>query len=200
MLEKTIKNLEKNGFEVLHVKTRWEAFDLAKKYITEGISVGLGGSTTVDEIGLLNYVQTKPNGITLYNQYEKGITMEENTNRRRQGMFADLYITSCNAITEDGELVNADGSGNRVAAQIFGPKKLLMIVGINKIVPDVKAANERIRNVAGAKNIERMNKKAVEMGKEPHYDWDTIANKFTLINGDVPGRTTIILVDEVLGY
>jgi hypothetical protein len=115
-------------------------------------------------------------------------------------MLADLYLCSCNAITQNGELVNADGSGNRVAAQIFGPKKLLLIVGTNKIVPDVEAANARIRDVAGAKNIDRMNKKAVEMGKEPHYDWNTIANKFTLINGDVPGRTTIILVDEDLGY
>jgi len=200
MLEQTIKNLEKNGFEVIHVKSRWEAFDLAKTYITPGISIGLGGSTTVDEIGLLNYLQTKPNGITLFNQYEKGITMEENRRRRREGMLADLYITSSNAITENGELVNADGSGNRVAAQIFGPKKLLLLVGTNKIVPDVEAANARIKNVAGAKNIERMNKKAIEMGKEPHYNWDNIANKFTLINGDIPGRTTIILIDEVLGY
>jgi len=200
MLEQTIKNLEKNGFEVIHVKSRWEAFDLAKTYITQGISIGLGGSTTVDEIGLLNYLQTKPKGITLFNQYEKGITMEENRRRRREGMLADLYITSSNAITENGELINADGSGNRVAAQIFGPKKLLLLVGTNKIVPDVEAANARIKDVAGAKNIERMNKKAIEMGKEPHYNWDTIANKFTLINGDVPGRTTIILIDEVLGY
>jgi len=200
MVEKTIQNLEKNGFEVIHVKTGWEAFDIAKKYLTKGISVGLGGSTTVAEIGLLDYLQTKPNDITLFNQYEKGITMEENTNRRRQGLLADLYITGCNAITQDGELVNADGSGNRVAAQIFGPKKVLLFVGINKIVPNVTAAHERIRNVAAAKNIERMNKKAIEMGKKPHYDWNSIANKFTLINGDTPGRTTIILIDEELGY
>jgi L-lactate utilization protein LutB len=199
MLETTLKNLEKNGFEVIVVDAKWQAFDLAKTYITDGLSVGLGGSTTVQEIGLLNYIQTLPT-ITLYNQYEKGITMEENTERRRQGMLADLYIAGCNAITEAGELVNADGSGNRVAAQIFGPKKLLLIVGQNKLVPDVEAANARIRDVAGAKNIDRMNNKAIEMGKEPTYNWDTIANKFTLINGDVPGRTTIILVKEELGY
>ncbi|MBE0495352.1 MAG: lactate utilization protein [Campylobacterales bacterium] len=200
MLETTKANLEKNGFEVIIVDTRWQAFDLAKTYLKEGMSVGLGGSTTVDEIGLLNYLQTKPLGITLFNQYEKGISMEENTERRRQGMLADLYVTGCNAITQTGELVNADGSGNRVAAQIFGPKKLLLIAGINKLVPTLEAGFERIKTVAAQKNIDRMNAKAVEMGKEPRYDWDNIANKFAYINGDTPGRTTIVLVKESLGY
>jgi L-lactate utilization protein LutB len=164
------------------------------------MSVGLGGSTTVAEIGLLNYLETKPLGITLFNQYEKGISMEENTQRRRQGMLADLYVTGCNALTQTGELVNADGSGNRVAAQIFGPKKVLLIVGINKLVPTLEAGFERIKTVAAQKNIDRMNTKAVEMGKEPRYNWDNIANKFAYINGDEPGRTTIILVKESLGY
>ncbi|MBN2965210.1 lactate utilization protein [Sulfurospirillum sp. T05] len=200
MLETTKANLEKNGFEVLVVENGWQAFDLAKAYLKEGMSVGLGGSTTVAEIGLLNYLETKPLGITLFNQYEKGISMEENTRRRREGMLADLYITGCNAITEAGELVNADGSGNRVAAQIFGPKKLLLIAGTNKLVPTLEAGFERIKNVAGQKNIDRMNAKAIEMGKEPRYNWDNIANKFAYINSDEPGRTTIILVKESLGY
>lgn len=200
MLETTKANLEKNGFEVLVVENGWQAFDLAKAYLKEGMSVGLGGSTTVAEIGLLNYLETKPLGITLFNQYEKGISMEENTRRRREGMLADLYITGCNAITEAGELVNADGSGNRVAAQIFGPKKLLLIAGTNKLVPTLEAGFERIRTVAAQKNIDRMNAKAIEMGKEPRYNWDNIANKFAYINGDEPGRTTIILVKESLGY
>ncbi|NLC27913.1 MAG: LUD domain-containing protein [Campylobacteraceae bacterium] len=199
MLEKTIKNLEKNGFEVCVVGAKWQAFDLAKTYLKDGISVGVGGSVSVEEIGLLNYLETLSN-ITFYNQYENGISMEENIKRRREGILSDLYITSSNAITENGELVNADGSGNRVAAQIFGPKKLLLIVGTNKIVKDEDAAKVRIKKVAAAKNIERINKKAVEMGKEPTYNWDNIANKFTLINGDTPGRTTIILVKESLGF
>jgi L-lactate utilization protein LutB len=200
MLEITKANLEKNGFEVLIVEHGWQAFDLGKTYLKEGMSVGLGGSTTVAEIGLLSYLETKPLGITLFNQYEKGISMEENTRRRREGMLADLYITGCNAITEAGELVNADGSGNRVAAQIFGPKKLLLIAGTNKLVPTLEAGFERIRTVAAQKNIDRMNAKAIEMGKEPRYNWDNIANKFAYINGDEPGRTTIILVKESLGY
>ena len=202
MLQRTKENLEKNGFEVFIVKHGWEALDLAKKMIEPGLSIGMGGSTTVAEIGLLNYIESlaamKKN--PLFNQYEKGITMEENTRRRREGMLADIYVTGCNAITENGELVNADGSGNRVAAQIFGPKKVLLFVGTNKIVKDLDAGFKRIMEVAAVKNINRMNTKAIEMGKEPHYNLDNIGNKFAYINGDVKGRTTIVLIEETLGY
>jgi hypothetical protein len=198
-MKELIANLEKNGFEVIRVNDEKEALEVAKSFIKEGMKIGLGGSTSVAQIGLLDYVCSLQN-ITLYNQYEEGITMEENTQRRREGILSDLYITGCNAITQNGELVNADGSGNRVAAQIFGPKKVLLIAGVNKIVSDIQAGFERITNVAARKNIDRMNEKAVQMGKKPHYDLDNIANKFTYINGDVVGRTTIILVNEELGY
>lgn len=198
-MNELITNLEKNGFEVLRAKNKEEAFTLAKGFIKEGMRVGLGGSTSVAQIGLLDYVMSLKN-ITLFNQYEAGISMEENTRRRREGILSDLYITSSNAITENGELVNADGSGNRVAAQIFGPKKVLIIAGINKIVPNLQAGFERIMQVAAVKNIERMNAKAIQMGKEPHYTLENIGNKFAYINGDEKGRTTIILVDEELGY
>lgn len=198
-MNELIANLEKNGFEVLRAKSKEEAFALAKDFIQEGMRVGLGGSTSVAQIGLLDYVTSLQN-ITLFNQYEAGISMEENTRRRREGILSDLYITGCNAITGNGELVNADGSGNRVAAQIFGPKKVLLIAGINKIVPNLQAGFERIMQVAAVKNIERMNAKAIQMGKEPHYNLENIGNKFAYINGDEKGRTTIILVDEELGY
>jgi L-lactate utilization protein LutB len=194
-----IKNLEKNGFEVIEVKNKNEALHVSKDFIKDGMRVGLGGSTTVLEVGLLDYVTHRP-GITLFNQYEKGIDMAENLQRRREGILSDLYITGCNAITENGELVNADGSGNRVAAQIFGPKKVLLLVGKNKIVKDLHEGFERIKNVASVKNINRMNTKAIEMGKEPRYNIDNIGNKFAYINGDEKGRTTIILIDEELGY
>ena len=114
MLQKTKESLEKNGFEVIVVKHGWQALDFAKKFITEGQSIGLGGSVTVDQIGLLCYIDSlsamKKNQV--FNQYENGISTEENVERRRQGMLADIYVTGCNAITKDGELLNADGDGN----------------------------------------------------------------------------------------
>ena len=199
MIEKTIKNLEKNGFEVLHVKSKEEALSIAKNYIKDGLKIGLGGSTTVAQCGLLDFLTNHQN-INLCNQYENGISMEENIQRRRDGILSDLYITGCNAITQNGELVNADGDGNRVAAQIFGPKKVLLLVGKNKIVKDIDEGFKRIKEIAAPKNVERMNKKAISMGKEPRYNLDNIANKFSFINGDKEGRTTIILIDEDLGY
>ncbi len=198
-MQTTIDNLRENGFEVIEVATGAEAREVAKGFIEPGLKVGLGGSTTVQQIGLLDWL-TEQKDINLSNQYEAGITMEENVERRRQGLLSDLYITSCNAITQKGALVNADGDGNRVAAQIFGPRKVLLIVSKNKIVESVKEGFGRIRGIAAPKNIERMNAKALSMGKEPRYNEKNIANKFAFITADKPGRTTIILVGEALGY
>jgi L-lactate utilization protein LutB len=199
MMLTTIENLRKNGFEVIEVATADEALEIAKGFVEPQMHIGLGGSTTVQQIGLLAWL-TEQENIQLSNQYEAGITMEENLERRRQGMISDLYVTGCNAITQKGELVNADGDGNRVAAQIFGPKKVLLIASKNKIVESVKEGFGRIRGIAAPKNIERMNAKAVSMGKEPHYNNENIANKFVFITADKPGRTTIIIVGEELGY
>lgn len=190
---------KKHGMEVIPVATKEEALALAKTFIKSGMSIGLGGSTSVAQIGLLKYV-TSLSDITLFNQYEKGISMEENTRRRREGMLSDLYICGTNALTKTGELINADGSGNRVAAQMFGPKKVLIVTGRNKIVETVEEGFKRIMEIAAPKNIERMNNTAIAMGKEPRHNMDNIGNKWAYIDGDVEGRTTIILVDEDLGF
>ncbi len=198
-MQTIIDNLKNNGFSVIEVATAAEALEIAKGFVEPQMHIGLGGSTTVQQIGLLDWL-TEQEDINLSNQYEAGITMEENVERRRQGLVSDLYITGCNAITQKGELVNADGDGNRVAAQIFGPRKVLLIASKNKIVESVKEGFGRIRGIVAPKNIERMNAKAISMGKEPHYNEDNIANKFVFITADKPGRTTIILVGEALGY
>ena len=190
---------KKNGMEVIPVATKEEALALAKTFIRPGMSIGLGGSTSVAQIGLLEYV-TSLSDITLFNQYEKGISMEENARRRREGMLSDLYICGTNALTKTGELINADGSGNRVAAQIFGPKKVLIVTGRNKIVKNAEEGFKRIIEIAAPKNIERMNNTALAMGKEPRHNMNNIGNKWAYIDGDVEGRTTIILVDEDLGF
>ena len=194
-----LETLKKCGYDPHFVKTKEEALEVSKTYIKSGMNIGLGGSTSVVQIGLLDYVVGKDD-ITLHNQYEKGISMEENTNRRRNGILSDLYITGTNALTKDGKLVNADGSGNRVAAMIFGPKKVLVIVGKNKIVNTIDEGFKRLMEVAAIKNIDRMNIKSIEMGKEPRHNLDNIANKFTYIKADEKDRIVLILVDEELGY
>ena len=199
-MKELLEVLKSCGYEAFFVKDKKEALELAKTYIKPNMSVGLGGSESVKEIGLLDFLLNNKE-ITLYNQYEAGISMEENIKRRKMGLISDIFVTSTNALTHDGKLVNADGSGNRVAAFCYGPTNVLVIVGINKIVEDVEAGFKRVMEVAAPKNINRINNKAIEMGKEPRYNLGNIANKFSWIKGDdEKGRIIIILVDEELGY
>ena len=198
-MKEFIETLKSCGYDAHFVKTKEEAFDLSKTYIKSNMSVGLGGSETVKEIGLLDYLVNKKD-ITLHNQYEAGISMEENIKRRRQGLVSDIFVASTNAITKDGKLVNADGSGNRVAALSYGPTNVLVIVGINKIVENLDLGFKRVMEVAAIKNINRINNKAIEMGKEPKYNLENIANKFSWVKADDKDRIIIILVDEELGY
>ncbi|MBN1839921.1 MAG: lactate utilization protein [Campylobacterales bacterium] len=198
-MEELKKVYQKHGFELICVSTKEEALHLAMSFIKPQMRIGLGGSTSVKEIGFYDYLTSRTD-ITLYNQYEAGIGMEENVERRRQGLLADVYVCGTNALTKRGELVNADGSGNRVAAQIFGPKKVLIIAGKNKLVETIEDGFKRIREVAAPKNLERMNNVAKSMGKLPRYTLETIGQKFSYITGDEVGRTTIVLVDEDLGF
>ena len=199
-MKEFIEVLKSCGYDANFVKTKEEAFELAKTYIKPNMSVGLGGSVSVSQIGLLDYLLNNKE-ITVHNQYEAGISMDENIERRRKGLVSDIFVTSTNAITKAGELVNADGSGNRVAAFSYGPKHVLLVVGVNKIVDSVDAGFKRVMEVAATKNIERMNNKAIELGKEPKYNHENIANKFSWMKADdIKGRIIIILVDEELGY
>ncbi|MFY4808098.1 lactate utilization protein [Aliarcobacter butzleri] len=192
--------LKSCGYDAYFVKDKAEALSLSKSYIKPNMSVGLGGSESVKEIGLFDFLLENKE-ITLHNQYEAGISMEENIKRRKQGLISDIFVTSTNAITKDGKLVNADGSGNRVAALSYGPTNVLLIVGINKIVDSLEDGFKRVMDVAATKNIDRMNKKAISFGKEPKYNLDNIARKFSWIKADdEKGRIIIILVDEELGY
>jgi len=199
-MNETINNLTVHGFEVIPVKDAKEAFETAKKFFTGVKSVGLGGSVTVQQIGLLDWLRNRKD-FQLFDQYEEGISMEENVERRRKGLLADIFVSSSNAITRSGYLVNVDGAGNRVAAQAYGPKKVLLIVGKNKIVDDVEAGFRRIEEIVAPKNVERVNKKAFSLKKEQRYTVQNIQSVFVVIKkSDDKNRITILLVDEELGF
>ncbi|OGJ44692.1 hypothetical protein A2272_02335 [Candidatus Peregrinibacteria bacterium RIFOXYA12_FULL_33_12] len=199
-MNKTISNLENNGFQVISAKNTQQALEQAKTFFQNLQSVGLGGSETIREIGLLDWLRQQKT-FQLFDQYEIGISMEENIKRRRQGLLADIYISSSNAVTESGCLINVDGSGNRVAAQIYGPKKVLLVVGKNKIVKNIEQGFVRIDKIATPKNVERLNQKALKHNKKPKYTAEDIQNIFCVIKkSPEKNRITIILVDEELGY
>ena len=122
--------------------------------VPAGARVGLGGSLTLRELNLPTILQDR--GHELVNHWIAGTSPEDNLRLRREQLSVDVFLTSTNAITLRGELVNVDGVGNRVAAMIFGPGKVVVVAGANKVVRDVAAARERIRELAAPINARRL--------------------------------------------
>lgn len=200
-LKKVKENLEKNGFAVEICESGEKAREMALKEIKEGSTIGFGGSYTVRQIGLLEAV--RGGKYHLFDQYKEGLSSEEVLEQRRQGLLVDYYITGTNAIAEGGELVNVDGIGNRVAGQIFGPRRVLIFVGINKIVKDVPAALERIRTIAAPRNAQRFGLELPCTRGEPCDQCPpekTLCNVTTIIHRQHISRIKIFLITEPLGY
>ena len=146
--------LEAHNIATEYFKQAEEACEAVLAALPDTRTIGLGGSTTVKQIGLLDAL--RQHNLQVFDQYSEGLSAEESMQLRRAGLTADYYITSTNAITEDGQLVNVDGMGNRVAAQIFGPRHVFIVASTHKIVKDVPAALERIRTVAAPANAKRL--------------------------------------------
>lgn len=146
-MERVRKNLEERGFQTSCFATAKEAADYLDAQI-DGATVGIGGSMTIQAMGLSERL-SKHNEVIWH--WEGG--------ELRRAMLADVYLTSVNGLAETGEIVNIDGNCNREAASMFGPKRVYYVVGINKIAPDFEKALWRARNVAAPKNAQRLGKK-----------------------------------------
>ncbi len=157
VIENTMVALEKNKMKAYFVETKEEVVGLLQSLLKEGDVLASGGSMTLAECGVIKLLQS---GKYKYlDRSTPNLTDEEITKVFRDSFFADAYITSSNAITQDGALVNVDGNANRVAAISFGPSKVYVVAGINKIVSDENAAFERVRNIAAVKNVNRLGAK-----------------------------------------
>jgi L-lactate utilization protein LutB len=146
--------LTKNNFTATYVKTSQEALEQIIAMISPAATVGVGGSWTIKETGLADKLEARGN--TMFNHNKPGLSPEESMEIRRKQLSCDVFLTSSNAITLDGKLVNVDGAGNRIAAMIFGPKKVIVIAGLNKIVHDVEEAERRIKLYAAPINSKRL--------------------------------------------
>jgi hypothetical protein len=152
--ERTIKALKKNNFEARYFSKASEALAELWKMIPEGATVGVGGSLTLNQVDLANEVQKRP--VKFLNPFAKGLSMEEGDKIRREIFSADVFIASSNAITEDGKLFNIDATGNRVGPMIYGPKKVILLCGVNKIVKDLPEAQKKVQEWTAPMNVKRL--------------------------------------------
>ncbi|WP_312560920.1 lactate utilization protein [Anaerospora sp.] len=152
--EKVVAALNKNNFKAVYVPTKEEAIEQILAHIPTDASVGIAGSWTIHQLGLDDLVETRGN--TVYNHNKPGLSPETILDFRHKQLSCDVFLTSTNALTLNGKLVNTDGAGNRVAAMIFGPKKVIIVTGINKIVADVTEAEKRIQLHAAPINNKRL--------------------------------------------
>lgn len=204
-IERTLAALRKNGFDVMYIPNKKEVAAKVLELIPSNTLVGVGGSVTVRELGLLEILKSRGNRIADHWQARhEELAPEEVMKVRRLLLNSDVLLTSTNAVTETGHLVNVDHAGQRVAAMIFGPKKVVIIAGVNKIVRDVNEALERIKNVAAPMNARRLNKKAPCTVTGICSDCDSqdrICNVTTIIERrPVHTDILVILIGEVLGY
>jgi len=153
--KKVVAALNKNLFEGLYVATGRQAVEEIVKRVPEGATVGVGGSVTMRQIGVLDLLRKK--GHTVYDHWQEGLDQVQLYNIRRSQLTSDVFLASSNAVTADGHLVNIDGAGNRLAAMTFGPRKVIVVAGINKLAGSREAALERIKNQAAPLNFCRLN-------------------------------------------
>ena len=147
-----VKNLKSRHFDAVYCATKEEALEKALQWIPEGAIVGWGGAMSAQQIGLMDAVNNGP-----YNAIDrdKCKTPGEREQAARDCMFCDVYLTGANGMSLDGQMVNIDGTGNRVAAMIYGPKTVLVIAGMNKVEDTLESAVKRARTVAAPLNQQR---------------------------------------------
>lgn len=196
-----IRNLNKRQMEGYYCATKEEAVQKITELMPAGSSIGWGGSMSLTECGLMEAVRAGD-----YDIIDRDVAK---TNEERKAVYArivgcDYFLMSSNAITLDGELVNVDGRGNRLAFLCFGPENVILVVGMNKVVSDVEAGIKRVHDVASPANTVRLNKKtpcAVNGRCGNCLSPDCICSQTVITRFSVvPGRIKVVLVGEELGY
>lgn len=197
-----IKNLEKRQMEGYYCPTVEDAEKLAFSFLKDGQSVSFGGSMTLEETGMLTALRHDPSIHLIDRSTAK--TPEETKKMYHDALSSDVYFMSTNAITANGELVNIDGTGNRVAALIYGPETVIILTGMNKVAANVEEALSRIHNVATPQNCIRLNKKTPCAATGRCADClspEGICNQIVITRrSGNPDRIKVILIGESLGY
>ncbi len=198
-----IQNLERRRMSGSYAPNAAQAKEEIIAMIPEGATVYRGGSMTTVSLGLWEKLSELP-GIRVIDPYKPGLSPENAFKLRLEGMGADVMIASSNAITLDGKLVNLDATGNRIAAMSFGPKKVLLVVGMNKVAPDLESAMARVKHYSAPVNTIRLGLANPCKEKGLCFDCKTaqrICNMWSIIEGHmIQDRIHVKLIGENLGY
>lgn len=213
IFEKVISNLEKNNIKGYFAKDKAEALELVKTLLKDGDTIGVGGSMSLFECGVIDHLRC--GRYNFLDRYAEGLSRDDINDIYRKSFSADAYLCSSNAITENGDLYNVDGNSNRVAAILHGPTSVIMIVGKNKIVKNIDEAVKRVKTIAAPKNCERLNLNTycrlkgscvslangdAEMCDGCKGDTRICCNYVVSSYQRTKDRIKVILVDEEIGY
>ena len=194
-----VKNLTGRGFEAYYCETKAQALEKALELIPKGVTVGWGGAMSAQQIGLLEAMN---NGEYNAIDRDKAPNPQAREQAMRDCLLADYFITGTNAMSIEGQLVNIDGNGNRVAAIVYGPRNVVVIAGMNKVTDSLEAAVTRARTVAAPMNTQRFALKTPcsVTGVCGNCKAEGICNQLLITRNCKPaGRIKVILVGEDLG-
>jgi hypothetical protein len=212
---RTIKALEANNIMAAYLPTMQEVIPMVTSLLSKGESVAVGGSVTLQETGVLQLLR---NGdYDFHDRYEKGLTSEQVRQVFLDSFSVDTYLASANAITEHGEIYCVDGNSNRVAAMLYGPKQVVLVVSWDKIVPDLATAVERVKQIAAPANAVRFDRdtycnkhgKCVSPSCHPNHlmalspglcEHTICSNHVIFSHQGTKNRIKVLIVGESLGY
>ena len=214
-IERTIEALRRNRMEACYAERAADVPGLVESLLREGDTVAAGGSVTLAEAGVLELLRS--GRYRFLDRDVPGLTPEDVRRIHLNSFDADAYLTSANAVTEAGELYYVDGNGNRAAAVLFGPKRVIVVAGVNKIVSDLPAAVRRVQDTAAPANVQRLSCATYcrETGRCAGADLPAdlagiprgcktdgrICCDYVVVGPQrQPGRIRVILVGEPLGY
>ena len=200
--EQCVQNLKKHGFDAHFFDSVGDANQFVMDNVSHFRSFGFGGSDTTRSLGILENL--KSIGKVIYDHWEQGLSREQDLDIRRHQGQADCFICSANALSVSGEVVNVDGIGNRTSAMTFGPKKVVIIAGMNKVTPNLDSAVRRVKEVAGPMRAKSLNMETpcAETGICSDCNAPQRICRITTILHRKPMRTdvTVVLVNESLGF
>lgn len=204
-VQRTLDSLAVKYIKGHYVEDGAAALEIIKPYLQKGVTAASGNSLTLRQTGIFDFLASEGHPAQFVNQFVPGLSFEENRRLKKMGLTSDVYLSSANAVTEDGKLCFLDGGGNRVAAILFGPEKVIIVAGQNKIVKNEKAAWDRIQHYVSPQTAVQLGRKlpCAEDGKCHNCDNPArFCRDYVTVNGQLErekDRVEVILIAQELG-